>query len=436
MAQPEPRTRLEQLVRGATMTVADFMDGYAAAAAEIGETATVSEPQARRWLRGCSSSPLPIARRVLQHWWKESAEQLLGPPDHGTASVVPIVELSEEEMIVKAGRDSVEHAVQAASALDPSALEQLHAEARRAANAYYVTPSFEMFTDLMRLRNVVYTQLDRIEKPRQKAELYLIAGQVSGLLSSVSWDLGYPEVAEEHARAAHTYGSVIDQLSLQAWARAHQVTCAFWSDQPRRAVRIADAALTTAPGGTARARLLSVQARALALIGAREEATSALDAASAELDRAGNDPLLDEVGGELGFDRSRRALCAGAVYVALGDGNRAEAEATAALELFGQMPAEVRWGAGEQGARIDLGTARVLRGDLAGAEDALSSVFELEPDRRTEALVRRLTRLGGVLGAGRFRGAVEAGRLGEAIEAFAERSLPRTTPRRAIAPQS
>jgi tetratricopeptide (TPR) repeat protein len=434
MAQPEPRTRLEQLVRGATLTVADFMAGYAAAAAEMGETATVSEPQARRWLRGGSSSPLPIARRVLQHWWKEPVDRLLGPPDHGTASAVPIVELSEEELIVKAGRDSMEHAIHAASALDPSALEQLHADARRAAHAYYVTPPSEMFTDLMRLRNVVYTQLDRIEKPRQKAELYLIAGQVCGLLSSVSWDLGYPDVAEEQARAAHTYGSVIDQLSLQAWARAHQVTCAFWSDQPRRAVRIAEAALATAPGGTARARLLSVQARALALIGARDEAANALDAASDELDRAGNDPLLDEVGGELGFDRSRRALCAGAVYVALGDGTRAEAEATAALDLFGQMPDEVTWGAGEQGARIDLGTARVLQGDLAGAEDALSSVFELEPDRRTEALVRRLTRLGGVIGAGRFRGAVESGTLGEAIEDFAERSLPRITPRQAINP--
>ena len=88
--------------------------------------------------------------------------------------------------------------------------------------------------------------------------------------------------------------------------------------------------------------MLSVQARALALIGARDEATSALDAASVELDRAGGDPLLDEVGGELGFDRSRRALCAGSVYVALGDGNRAEAEATAALALFGQMPDDVK----------------------------------------------------------------------------------------------
>lgn len=433
MAQPEPRTRLDQLVQGANLTVADFMAGYAAAAAEIGETATVSEPQARRWLRGGASSPLPLARRVLQHWWKEPVDRLLGPPDHGSATVVPTVAWTEEELIVKAGRDSVEHAVQAASALDPSALEQLHAEAQRAARAYYLTPPFAMFLDLMQLRNVVYAQLDRIEKPRQKAELYLIAGEVCGLLSSVSWDLGHPDVAEEHARAAHTYGSVIDHLSLQAWARAQQVTCAFWSGKPRRAISIASAALATAPVGTARARLLSVHARALALIGARDEAAAALNDALAELDRSGDDPLLDEVGGELGFDRSRRALCAGAVFVALGDGNRAEAEATTALELFGQMPNEARWSAGELGARIDLGAARVLRGDLAGAEDALSSVFELEPDRRTEALVRRMTHLGGVLGTARFRGAVEAGKLGEAIEDFSERSLPRTTARRAIA---
>jgi hypothetical protein len=71
-----------------------------------------------------------------------------------------------------------------------------------------------MLTDLVALRDTVYAQLDRTHKPRQQAELYLVAGQVCGLLSSVSFDLGHPGVAEELARAAHTYGSVIDHPSL------------------------------------------------------------------------------------------------------------------------------------------------------------------------------------------------------------------------------
>ncbi|HEY6421871.1 MAG TPA: hypothetical protein VIY28_01220, partial [Pseudonocardiaceae bacterium] len=274
--------------------------------------------------------------------------------------------MGEEELIVNAGRESVEHAIKAASALDPSALEHLHDAAQRAARAYYVTPPLAMLTDLVRLRDTVYEQLDRTHKPRQQAELYLLAGQGCGLLSSVCWDLGNPEVAEEQARSAHTYGSVIDHPSLCAWARALQAAVMFWTGRPRRAASLADTALEAAPVGTARARLHSVRARALALIGARQDVRAALDAATEELQCAGDDPFLDEIGGELGFDHARRALCAGASFVALGDGEHAETEASAALALFSEMPEQVRWAAGELGARVDLATARTLRADLAG----------------------------------------------------------------------
>ncbi len=70
-----------------------------------------------------------------------------------------------------------------------------------------------MLTDLVLLRDTLYEQLDRTHKPHQQADMYLLAGLVCGLLSSVSWDLGHPEVAEKQARAAHTYGSVIDHPS-------------------------------------------------------------------------------------------------------------------------------------------------------------------------------------------------------------------------------
>lgn len=441
MTQPVARTRLEQLCRAAHLSLADFVERFREVSAEIGpgirvgdgqvkrQETYVTDRQVRRWLAGESGQPRPVACRVLEHWFAEPIDQLLGPPlatESGT--VVP----SDEEFIMAAGRDSVDHAIHAASALDPSALEQLHAEAQRAARAYYTTPPLRMATDLVRLRDTVYEQLDRTHKPRQQAELYLIAGQVCGLLSSVSWDLGYPDMADEQARAAHTYGSVIDHPSLCAWARALQVTVAFWSDRPRRAAGLASGALETAPPGTARARLHAVHARSLAMIGARQEVETSLALANDELDRAGDDALLDETGGELGFDRARRALCGGAAYVALGDGERAEAEAMAALDLFEAVPESVRWDAGALGATLDLGAARTLRGDLAGAEDALSVVFELAPDRRTEALRRRLINLGHVLGTSRYRGAVEAGRMGEAIEDFTARRISRTATRLTI----
>jgi transcriptional regulator with XRE-family HTH domain len=429
MAQQPPRTRLEQRFQNAHLTVREFCAAFRQAADDLAERVTVSERQAKRWLAGQSELPRPAACRVLAHWWGESAATLLGPP---LAEVEPACARTEEELIVTAGRESVEHALTAASALDPSALEQLHAEAQRAARSYYTTSPLVLLGDLVRLRNTVYAQLDRTQKPRQQAELYLIGGQVCGLLSSVSWDLGHPDVADEQARAAHTYGSIIDHPSLQAWARALQVTVTFWSGRPRRAVAIAESALVTAPPGTARARLHSVHARALSMIGARQEVATELDRSADELDRAGDDHFLDEIGGELAFDRARRALCAGASYVCLGDGDRAATEAATALELFAAKSPTQRWVAGALGAQVDLGTARTLRGDLAGTEEALSPVFDLAPERRTEALIRRLITLTHALGGTRYRGAVEARRLGEQIEDFTAASLAKIAARPAI----
>jgi tetratricopeptide (TPR) repeat protein len=200
-----------------------------------------------------------------------------------------------------------------------------------------------MLTDLVRLRDTVYEQLDRTHKPRQQTELYLLAGQFWGLLSSVSLGLGRMDMAQAQAQAAHTYGSVIDHQSLRAWVRTLQSNVYLWCDRPRQAISVAESALSDAPRGTARARLHAAQGRAVAILGGYDEATTALDSSSHELDVCGNDPLMGEIGGEFGFDRARHALCIGAAYVLLGNAPLAEARATRALELFDARPPHERW---------------------------------------------------------------------------------------------
>ncbi len=425
MAQPAPRTRLEQHVQLAHLSIPEFVTRFLAAAIECGEGKThVSERQVKRWLAGEAEMPRPVCRRILEHWWREPVSRLLGPPE--SSAVAPAVAMTEEELIVNAGRDSTEHAINAAAALDPSAREHLHSVARRLARAWCATPSLARFIDLVRLRDTVYEQLDRTHKPRQQAELYLLAGLVCGLLSSASWDLGHPDVAEEQARAAHTYGSIIDHPSLCTWARSLQVTVMVWTDRPRRGATLAAAALDTAPPGTARAQLYDVQARSLALIGARQEVRAAYEAADEEAQRAGDDPFLDDIGGLLAFSPARLAMSAGAAFVGLGESESAEAQATTALQLFSEVPETDRWVAGELAARVDLATARALRNDLAGAEDALGPVFAVDPEKRTESVVRRLTALGRMVGASRYRDAVEANRIGEAIENVTSHRFPRS----------
>jgi len=428
MSVGPPRTRLEQKLRAARLSQRDVLRRFPEEAARFGEGEIfVSERQLKRWLAGGAPAPRAVACRVLEAWLGEPVERLLGPPDQ-----IATLDGAGGDVVTEAGRQSVEHAIDAASALDPSALEHLHAAAQRAAHACLVTPPLEMLTGLVQLRDTVYAQLDRTHKPRQQAELYLLAGQVCGLLSSVSFDLGHAGVAEEQARAAHTYGSVIDHPSLCAWARALQVMVAFWSGQPRRAVAVAESALVGAPVGTARVRLHAVRARALALIGARDEVGVELTAAADQLDLVGRDEFLDGIGGELAFDRSRHALCVSSAYVALADGERAETAAIEALEIFAGLDEHQRWGSGAVSAAVDLGTARALRGDLAGTEAALDGVFALPTAERTEGVSQRLLGLGRILGASRYRSAVEATRLGERIESFTAASLAHTTARPAI----
>jgi len=83
---------------------------------------------------------------------------------------------------------------------------------------------------------------------------------------------------------------------------------------------------------------------------------------------------------------------------------------------------------------VDLGTARTLRGDLAGTEAALDRVFTLPIAERTEGISQRLLGLGRTLSSSRYRGTVEATRLGESIESFTAASLAHTTARPAIGP--
>ncbi|MET9491143.1 hypothetical protein [Nocardia sp. NPDC006630] len=422
------RTRLEQLAAQRRLTIAGFQRAFAAEAETSGLKLVVSQTQAKRWLGGVAA-PREESQLVLEKWFGEPAEQLLGPPRSQSPRSI-----TEQELAVNAGRESVSHAIAAAAALDPSVLEHLHAASEYAAHAYYVTPPLEMLSDLVALRDTVYTQIDRTHKPLQKAQLYLIAGQVCGLLSSVSWDLGLLRAAAEQARAAHTYGGIIDHPSLQAWAKALQVTVTFWSGSPREAASIAVRALEGAPNGTARARLHSVHARSLAMIGARGEVRAELAAAADELDRAGGDEFLDGIGGELAFDRARRGLCAGASYVVLADGDQAEREAQGAVELFAAIHEDERWAAGVISAHVDLGAARALRGDLAGAQVALTPVFELDTARRTEAIAQRLHAMARTLSTTYYHGSIEARDLGAEIEDFTAASLARRAVPRALNP--
>jgi hypothetical protein len=79
--------------------------------------------------------------------------------------------------------------------------------------------------------------------------------------------------------------------------------------------------------------------------------------------------------------------------------------------------AEERWYAAEASARAYLAAAHLLRGDLAGAREAVSEVLTLDLSKRVEGVIRRLGVLRDVL-AGRGFQNREAQVLADEIEQF------------------
>lgn len=417
-----PRTRLEQILMTRNLGPTEFVREFGRRAADLGIDASTSPSALHRWITG-NERPRVGSQKVLESWFSEPAAVLLGPPHSAPARE----SCSVEDMIVESGHSSAEHAYAAASAaIDPVAVEHLQAQVAHEARRFNTTPTLTMLQDLIALRNRVYSQIDRTSRPRQVTELYLIAGQVCGLISAASLDMGYADAAEEQARAVLTYGRYIESPSLEGWARALLATVAYWSGRPRHAAEHADHGLQVAAASSVRAQLHSLNARALGQLGAHDEVAQQLGAAVDQLDAGSSDPVFDEIGGELRFDRLRHAVCAASAHLALGDGARAEAASMEALEIAS------RGGEGRRlavlAAHADLAAARTHNDDLAGAQSALAPVLELGTARRTERLTQRAVTLGRMLGVARYRGAAEATTLGLALEDFTQSSLPRALP--------
>jgi tetratricopeptide (TPR) repeat protein len=325
----------------------------------------------------------------------------------------------EWDLVMNAAHESSEHAAAFESAsVGPNALEQLGEDILRIARAYVHAPPLPLMTELIRVRDRAYWLLDRTRNPAQQRDLYLAAGQTCGLLASASFDLGYPHAAAQQARAARAYGEIIQGRELSAWADGMLACIEMWAGRPGQALLLAERGLTVAPDGTCRVRLWCIAARAAALQGDEQRAIDAIVASKRTRDtRAAPTDLHDSVGGEFGFGLARQAFCNGSAYLKLGRPEEALAECGQAVELYARAAAEERWYAAEAGARADLAAAHLLRGDLAGAREAVSEVLTLDPSKRVEGVIRRLGVLRDVL-AGRGFQNREAQVLAEEIEQF------------------
>jgi hypothetical protein len=269
-------------------------------------------------------------------------------------------------------------------------IEQVQAEAWRIARAYVAMTPMAVLAEARRARNLTYLLLDQTRRPSQTGDLYLVAGQLCGLMAVASFDLAAWDAAAEQARAAYVYGELIDHPGLRAWSRGHQALLAYWTGRPQHAVTLAKAGLTDAPAGSPRARLHGIVARAWSHVGNQTETRAAIAAADdAREGPQDYDDLHDGVAGEFGWGPSRHAACIGSALVQAGDGHAATERIRTALAL---LPTDQHGGLLAERAYCDLANAELLLRDLDAASHALEPVWQLPAPNRSEGVTGRLIR--------------------------------------------
>jgi tetratricopeptide (TPR) repeat protein len=433
MPEPEqPRTRLEQLLRQRHMTVDDFRVRYAKASGT-----ELSERQAYRWVAGqLRGLPYPHACAALERLFGEPAARVLGDP-YGTGVVVPA---RRHEAAGRRGdaRDDWQGQMLAASAdrardfllrmevsnVGNEILDQLRDDVRRLVVAYQLDPLEGLLGDIVDTQERAFALLEGRQRPTQTRELYLLAGVASGLMAKASHDLGGPHDAMTQARTAYTCADNADHDGLRVWIRGLQSLIAYWSgrlaDSVKYAQRGADAAARSR--GTSAVWLASSEARSLAALGRLDEAHDAVDRAAQAREWACDDEL-DQLDGICTFTRPRQLYYAADALAWAGteEAEHAEALAAEALDAYATAPEIDRAFGDEAGARCALAVARVMRGEIDGAAEAVAPVLDLPSAQRIHGIVTSVEHFHRVLSG------IESGRSGrelaEQLHAFSTERL-------------
>ncbi|WP_412541522.1 hypothetical protein R8Z50_02860 [Longispora sp. K20-0274] len=253
------RTRLEFLIRVSGRSVVDWCAAFNGEAAALREPVTLSVRQLQRWVSGSVRTARPAQRRVAVSLWKHPFGVLVGPPTNGLAQPLGRPPALAADV---AARASARLAGRAWSRVDQWDVERLRADVHRLVDAYPEVPPLLFLADAGRARENAITLLEGTEKPAQLSELYLVAAQLSGLMSSASFDMADWGPAVDHARAAYRYAELIDHSELVDRARGHLALMSVWTGGAGPAVVPVAAALADRPGGVVAAGFRCAAARA------------------------------------------------------------------------------------------------------------------------------------------------------------------------------
>ncbi|REE97724.1 hypothetical protein [Thermomonospora umbrina] len=357
-------------------------------AKEMGEDVEISERTWNRWCQGgLRRRPRMACCRVLERMFGHPVEVLLAPVEVADRALPPGPD-GIPDILATAAEESTAHLAQVESlALGPVTLEQAGDDVIRLARTYAALPPAQVLRQGARLRRRIAELLPQTTRPSQHSDLYLMLGELCGLLAVASFDLGDTTAATAHARAAWGYGELIEHDALRAWARGTQALLAYWEGRPSAAVRLARSGRGYIRSGTGLVRLCHIEARAHAYLRDHESVHQALYDAHKTGDTGGYDDLHDAVGGEFDFGAVRRARCESSVHVLLGEGADAVNAATRALDEHATGGKDLKL---LPQIHAELAAGRLLLNDADTAAEHLECALSVPVPHRITGLIERV----------------------------------------------
>ncbi len=314
-----------------------------------------------------------------------SLEQAWGQAPNVVKEIVEMAAQKARKFAVLAGQASVSDEI----------IDQIHADVGGLALAYPRQPLPAILGELVDIQDAVFTILEGRTPPNQARQVYFLAGVTSGLLAEASHDLADAPSAAAQARTAFVCAEQADHNGLRAWVRGLQALVAYWAGRPQESVRYAQSggAFADLAGSTTTVWLPISEARSWAMLGNSQNALAALEKAERSWDRVTGDEL-DEMGGICTFGRTRQMYYAADALTWLPtEVGAAETYAAQAVEAYRDTDS-AEWAFGDQaGSHADLAVARVMRGELDGAVEALSPVLELPTDQRNNGIIASAQRV-------------------------------------------
>lgn len=270
--------------------------------------------------------------------------------------------------------------------LDRRRFEALRWDVGRLAVEYVHVPLITLFRDLVETRDALVALLSRHQRPADARELYQLCGVTSVMLAHASQNVGNQRAALAHLRTAWTCADMVDHDPLRAWSQGTAALIHEWSQHHDAAMTLAAEGRRWRSSKDSRVRLAAIEARAAARMGNEPRAQEALAHIRAVQDTPGGDDELVSFGGILTFPEVKLQYYLGGTYSLLGEHDRAEQHAAAAIAAYEAGSQAERSYGDEALARLDLVNSRLARQDLAGAADAIGPVLALPGDRRIRQL--------------------------------------------------